>query len=651
MRPVVGSRRDARHLRRWLRCTFASKNPLASYRLAHRGDLSTNTRGPDTNGRSRPALLALRMPVRTHRALQMQYVDPVDAVSALIRAAVVATLGDDYADTDPQVRRSDRADLQADLAMRLARLTKRAPRAIAEAIAAAIPPNDLIARVEVANPGFLNMWLRTEWLADAAAAVAASERLGVPFAAAPERVVIDYSHPNVAKEMHVGHLRSTVIGDALARLLEWRGHMVIRQNHLGDWGTPFGMLIEHLIDLGEAQAEAELGIGELAAFYKAAAKKFKDDESFAERSRKRVVALQAGDQHTLKQWRLLVALSTRYFDAVYTKLGVTLKHGDIAGESLYNDRLAPLASELETTGYARISDGALCAFPAGFVNREGAPLALIVRKSDGGFGYGATDLAAIRYRLEELRATRILYVVGAPQAKHLAMIFAIATELKWLEPPARAEHVSFGSVLGTDQRMFRSRSGDTVRLVDVIDEAIDRAELVAREKSKESKEQIDDATLQEIARMVGIGAIKYTDLSSDRVKDYVFDLDRMVSFDGNTAGYCQYAYARARSVIRKADGVPGSAPITIGEPAERELVFALLGFGGVVRDVERTLEPHRLVHYIYALASTFTSFYDACPILKAEPPLRASRLQLTHLTARTLACSLGVLGISVPERM
>jgi len=581
----------------------------------------------------------------------MQHVDPVDAVSALVRTAVIAALGNEYADADPQVRRSDRADMQADLAMRLARRAKRAPRAIADAIAAAIPPNDLIERIEVANPGFLNVSLRAEWLGAAASATAASERLAVPLAEAPDRVVIDYSHPNVAKEMHVGHLRSTVIGDALARLLEWRGHEVIRQNHIGDWGTPFGMLIEHLVDLGEAQAEAELGIGELAVFYKAAATKFKEDASFAERSRKRVVALQAGDEQTLKQWRLLVDLSMRYFEAVYAKLGVTLEHGDIAGESFYNDRLAPLANELEASGYARISDGALCAFPAGYVNREGAPLGLIVRKSDGGFGYAATDLAAIRYRLQELRATRILYVVGAPQANHLAMIFKVAAESKWLVPPSRAEHIGFGSVLGTDKRMFKSRSGDTVRLVDVIDEAIDRAEAVARDKAKDSKEQIDEAALEEIARMVGVGAIKYADLSSDRVKDYVFDLDRMVAFEGNTAGYCQYAYARARSVIRKAEGLPAEARIVVAEPAERELVLAVLGFGGIVRDVERTLEPHRLVNYLYALASTFTSFYDACPILKAEPPLRASRLALTNLAARTLSCGLDLLGISVPDRM
>ena len=573
----------------------------------------------------------------------MLHVDPIDAVGALVRDAVVNALGSDF-DVDPQVRRSDRADLQADLAMRLARQAKRAPRAIADAIVAALPANDVIDRIEVANPGFLNIWLRNDWLAAAAVAANASARLAVPLTVAPERIVIDYSHPNVAKEMHVGHLRSTVIGDALVRVLEWRGHTIVRQNHIGDWGTPFGMLIEHMIDLGEARAAAELGIGQLATFYKAARQKFETDPAFADRSRRRVVALQAGDPQTLQQWRALVDLSTRYFETVYARLGITLQRGDIAGESVYNDQLAPLAHELEVSGYARISDGALCAFPAGFKNREGAPLALMLRKSDGGFGYAITDLAAIRYRLQHLHATRILYVVGAPQTQHLAMVFTAARELGWLTPPARAEHVAFGSVLGPDGHMLMSRLGDSVRLVDMIDEAIERAETIARAKSSES------ATLLEVARIVGVGAIKYADLSSDRVKDYVFDLERMVSFDGNTAGYCQYAHARAQSVLRKAGELPAQG-LAIVEPAERALALALLGLGTVVRDVERSLEPHRLVSYSYALASTFTSFYDACPILKADPPVRASRLLLTQLASRTLACALGLLGISVPDRM
>jgi len=570
--------------------------------------------------------------------------DPLAAFADLVRQAVTSALGPDHADIDPQVRRSDRADVQADLAMRLARRVKQPPRAVADAIVAALPANDLIATVEIAGPGFINATLREAWLASALASIADDDRLGVPVSPSPERVVLDYSHPNVAKEMHVGHLRSTVIGDALARVLELRGHTVIRQNHIGDWGTPFGMLIEHLDDLGDSRAEAELAIGELASFYKAARAKFDADPSFAERSRRRVVALQGGDARTLERWRTLVELSMRYFEAVYARLGVTLTRADLAGESFYNDRLAPLARELEDSGYARISDGALCAFPEGFKNRDGNPLALIVRKSDGGFGYAATDLSAIRYRLAELGATRVLYVVGAPQQQHLAMIAQAARELGWLTPPARAEHVPFGSVLGTDRQMFASRSGDTVRLVDLIDEAILRAEREALAKG------VDPADAKEIAKIVGVGAIKYADLASDRVKDYVFDLDRMVSFDGNTAGYAQYAHARARSVLRKAGGA-AAAPVRTEAPAERALGFALLGLPAAVRAVEDSLEPHRLAGYVHGLATTFTAFYDACPVLTAEPEIRASRLVLVETTARVLARALGLLGIEVPERM
>lgn len=573
--------------------------------------------------------------------------DPQIALEHVVRRAAQEVLGADEPDLDPQVHRSDRADFQADLAMRLARRLKKPPRAVAESLVAAISAPELVERVEIAGPGFINFTLRPEWLSRAARAMRADERLAVPRAEAPERVVIDYSHPNVAKEMHVGHLRSTIIGDALARLLEWRGHTVLRQNHLGDWGTPFGMLIEHLLDLGEDRARRDLEVGELAAFYKAARGKFDADEAFRERSRKRVVALQGGDEETLAWWRLLVELSERYFETVYAKLDVTLTRADSRGESFYNDRLPKLAEELEASGAAKVSDGALCLFPAGFANKEGQPLPLIVRKSDGGYGYGTTDLAAIRYRVDELGATRLLYVVGAPQAQHLGMVFTAARELGWLKAPARAEHVAFGSVLGTDKKMFRSRAGDTVRLIDLIDEAIARAEAVVAVKASDELSPEERAA---VARMVGTGSLKYADLSSDRVKDYVFDVERMVSFDGNSAGYVQYAYARTRSVLRKAAGeVPGD--IEVVEPRERELVLTLLGFAGAVRAVEETLEPHRLVGYLYALASSFTAFYDACPILKSAPEVRASRLALTDLAGRTLARGLALLGIEAPERM
>lgn len=575
--------------------------------------------------------------------------DPVLALETVVREAVVAALGEEYADVDPAVRRSDRADFQADLALGLARRTKKAPRAVAEAILAKIDVagSDLLEKVEIAGPGFLNVTLRAAWLSEAAGRTTADARLGVPVAETKDTVVIDYSAPNVAKEMHVGHLRSTVIGDALARLLTFRGHEVVRQNHLGDWGTPFGMLIEHLADLGAEQAEKDLAVGELSAFYKAARAKFDADPELAERSRRRVVMLQSGDEKTLEAWRVLVALSKRYFDSVYAKLDVTMRPEDACGESFYNPKLAPLAEELERSGGATISDGALCLFPKGYTNKEGQPLPLIVRKSDGGFGYATTDLAAIRYRLDELHATRILYVVGAPQTQHLGMVVAAAKELGWLTAPKRAEHVAFGSVLGTDKRMFKTRSGETVRLVDLIDAAIERATAVLAEKAPD----LDQKTRDEVAHIVGIGSIKYADLSSDRVKDYVFDLERMVAFDGNTAGYAQYAYARIQSIFRKAGEGAEVRPIVVEAPEERTLVLALLAFRGVVQAVEDTLEPHKLAGYVNGLAMAFTSFYDKCPVLKSEGATRASRLALAELTAKTIAKGLELLGISVPNQM
>ncbi|CAN5286291.1 arginine--tRNA ligase [soil metagenome] len=578
-----------------------------------------------------------------------EIIDPTKALGALVRAAAISALGDEAAGIDPAIRRSDRADFQADLAMGLARRLKKAPRAIAEQIAAAIPLGPLVERFEVAGPGFINLHLSGAWLAAAAAHVDADPRLGAALASAPERITIDYSAPNVAKEMHVGHLRSTVIGDSLARLLEWRGRTVLRQNHLGDWGTPFSMLIEHLIDLGETAAANEVAVGDLSTFYQAARKKFEDDPAFADRARGRVVLLQAGDETTLARWRVLVDLSKSYFESVYDKLAVTLRPTDIAGESMYNPMLAPLAAELEASGAARIDDGALCVFPSGFTNKEGSPLPLIIRKRDGGFGYATTDLAAIRYRLRDLSATRLIYVVGAPQQQHFAMIFAAAKELGWLAPPARAEHVMFGSVLGADKRMYRTRTGDTVRLVDLIDAAIDRADKVLTEKGPD----LDAAKKRGLARTVGVGAIKYADLSSDRLKDYFFDIDRMVSFDGNSAGYLQYAHARALSIARRAGDTAKVGPFALpAAPEERALILDLLAFGAIVEKVEATLEPHHLTGYLYALATSFTAFFEKCPVLKADDDAtRSSRLALTAVSARTIARGLALLGIDAPTRM
>lgn len=549
---------------------------------------------------------------------------------------------------DPVVRRSQHADFQADGALPLARRLGRAPRDIATDALGRADLADLVASAEISGPGFINLRLRDDALAGLVGAMSGDQRLGVPVTATPETVIVDYSAPNVAKEMHVGHLRSTVIGDAVARTLDWLGHDVRRANHVGDWGTPFGMLIEHLLDLGETEAAHELSVGDLNGFYQGARAKFDADPAFAERSRLRVVALQSGDETTLRLWRLLVDESEKYFLAVYDKLGVTLGAGDFYGESYYNDMLAPVVDTLDGLGLLRESDGAQCVFPAGFAGRDGEPMPIIVRKRDGGYGYGATDLAAIRHRTQDLGATRLLYVVGSPQSRHLEMVYQAAREAGWLVAPARAVHVGFGQVLGADGKKLASRAGEAVKLVALLDEAVARAAAIVAEKNPD----LDPDTRAEVARMVGIGAIKYVDLSSDRIKDYSFHWDRMLSFSGDTGAYLQYTHARINSIFRKGGVVPDrAAAVLLGEPAERALAMELLGFAPVVADAAETLQFHRLTGYLQGLAGAYTAFYDSCPVLKAEGAVRESRLALCDLTARVIAQGLALLGILAPDRM
>lgn len=577
--------------------------------------------------------------------------DPRALLDAAFRDALARAFGEAHADVDPMVRRSQFADYQVNAALGLAKTLKRAPREVAAGLVAMLAEvpgaSDLIEKTEIAGPGFVNVTLTAAALSQHVREVAASAHLGISPAAQPDTVVIDYSSPNVAKEMHVGHLRSTIIGDALARVLSALGHRVIRQNHLGDWGTPFGMLIEHLLD-GGAQA-AEHSVSDLNAFYKAAREKFDADPAFAERARQRVVKLQAGDEETLALWRKLVAASQRYFASVYALLGVTLTEADTAGESLYNPMLADTIAELEQKGLAVESDGALCVFPPGFTGRDEKPLPLIVRKQDGGYGYATTDLAAIRYRIRDLGSDRIVYVVGATQAQHLAMLFKAAETAGWLAPPVRAEHVAFGSVLGADGKMFKTRAGETVRLIDLLEEAVRRALSTVTEKNPE----LDAAERERVARQVGIGAVKYADLSSDRVKDYTFDYDRMLAFEGNTAPYLQYAHARIRSIFRKGEmDVPPPDAIDVAAAEERALALELLALPSVVQDVAESLEPHKLCGYLYGLAQAFSNFYEACPVLKADTEAqKLSRLALADLTARTLAHGLSLLGIEAPDRM
>lgn len=531
--------------------------------------------------------------------------------------------------------------------MALAKELRRKPRDIAEDVAATLQDNEMLDLVEVAGPGFLNITVSDTAITHHLTAQYDDERLGVP-QSEPKTIIVDYSSPNVAKEMHVGHLRSTIIGDACVRLLEWLGHTVIRRNHIGDWGTPFGMLIEHLLDLGETHATEELSVGDLNTFYRGARDKFEADEKFQTRARERVVLLQGGDTETLRLWQILIDQSQSYFVDVYQQLDVRLDGSEFFGESAYNEELEPTLEALKEKGLLVESDGADCVFPEGFTNRDGDPLPLIARKSDGGYGYATTDLAAIRQRTQQLNADRILYVVGAPQSQHLEMIYAVGRTANWLIPPATAEHIAFGSVLGTDGKMFKSRGGETIKLASLLSEAILRAEQKIREKNPDLELNECNA----LAQVIGIGAVKYADLSSERTRDYVFDYDRMLAFEGNTAPYLQYAHTRIKSILRKTDELTGAAKFQLVENEERALALQLNRFPDIVADVEATLLFHRLAQYLFDVSTAFSGFYNQCSVLGINnDALTHSRLALCSLTARTLKTGLEILGIQSPDRM
>ena len=565
-----------------------------------------------------------------------------DELDARLRAAFDALAPG----ADPTLRPSEHADYQANGVMALARALERRPREVAEEVVARLDLAGLAA-VEVAGPGFLNLTLTPEYLSRRVLALLEDPRGGIERDAEPRRVVIDYSAPNVAKEMHVGHLRSTVIGDALVRLHRLVGHEVIARNHVGDWGTPFGMLIEHLLDLGEDRAIAELSIGDLNAFYQGARTSFEASEEFRERSRARVVMLQRGDPETRRLWRILVEQSVAYFSEVYAKLDVLLSPADVWGESAYNDDLEGVVADLAELGLLVESDGAQCVFPPGFVGRDGEPLPLIVRKSDGGFGYAATDLAALRDRVVGLGADEILYVVGAPQAQHFAMIFAAGREAGWLPERVRCEHVAFGNVLGPDRKMFKTRSGETVKLVALIDEATERAEAGLIERGA----QLTPDARRELASQIARAAIKYADLATERQRDYVFDLDRMLAFEGDTGPYLQYAHARLRSILRRAGEWTPPTQLALAAPEERRLALALLALPEVIASSLEGSAPHRLCAHLHEFAQRLSAFYEACPVLSAEGAVRAERLTLCRLSASALETGLGALGIDAPERL
>jgi arginyl-tRNA synthetase len=574
-------------------------------------------------------------------------IDPEAALGALVQQALGARLGPELAAADPLIRPSSFADYQSNAAMSLGKRLGKSPREVAEFVVAELAGAPAVETAEVSGPGFINVTLRDDWIAGQATAQLAEDRLGVPLAEPAQGVVVDYSGPNVAKELHAGHLRATVVGDAIVRVLEHLGHDVSRAAHLGDWGTQFGMLIEHALDVGEQATYDQLAAGEFTDFYQAARAKFDGDPGFADRSRQRVVQLQAGDPQAMRLWQMLVDDSMDYLRRLYARLGVSLTDADMAPESFYNPMLADVCAELEERGLAVISDGALCAFPRGFTGRDGNPLPLMLRKSDGGYGYDSTDAAAIRYRLRDMGVTRIIYVVGSEQHQHLEMVFELAREAGWLVSPATAEHAVVGLMTGPGGQRLRTRSGEQVKLASLIDEAVERAEKVIAERYD------DPARRTQIAEAVGIGALKYGDLSLARDSSYALDFDRLLALNGNTGPYLQYAAARIRSIFQRAglDPASVSGQVLPGAPAERALALQLLGFGRAVTDVASSAEPHKLAAFLFDTASAFTTFYEQCPVLSAEGEVRASRLALCALTLRVLETGLGLLGIPVPERM
>jgi arginyl-tRNA synthetase len=568
-------------------------------------------------------------------------------VEQAVSAAVAAVVPGDPTGrvTDPLVRPSERADFQSTVALAVAARTGRSAMDLAHDLARAI----VGVPAEVSGPGFLNLTVPDAHLWGQVGARLADDQLGVGSPLVGKRVVVDYSAPNIAKEMHVGHLRSTVIGDALARVLGHLGAEVIRQNHLGDWGTQFGMLIQYIDEHADGDWRRDGDMSALEELYRSARARFETEADFAERARSRVVALQSGDPATLAVWRALVDESVRAFQVVYDRMGVLLTPGDSAGESTYNPMLPEVADDLAAAGIAVTSDGALCVFFDDIVGPDGEPVPLIVRKRDGGYGYAATDLAAVRYRARELKADRILVVVDARQWLHFRMVFDAARQAGWLDASTRAVQVPFGTVLAADGRPFKTRAGDTVRLRDLLDAAVERARVVVAARSP----GLDAAERERVALAIGMGAVKYADLSTSRSRDYAFDLDRMVSLTGNTGVYLQYAHARTRSILRKL-GQPVLAPDPTGpvHPAERRLALALDGLDDTLADVALTLEPHRLCGYLFALARAFADFFEQCPVLRAPSERqRTNRAALCELTGRTLATGLNLLGIDAPERL
>lgn len=581
----------------------------------------------------------------------------LEQLKAKFEQALIAAFGETMAGTDPMLVPASNpkfGDYQSNAALSLAKPLGQPPRAIADMLVNHLDVADICHPPTVAGPGFINFTLKSTYLEAKLNRNLTHPRLGVEPAKQPQRVVVDFSSPNIAKEMHVGHLRSTIIGDCIARILEFRDHDVLRLNHVGDWGTQFGMLITYLREVcPEALTTAEaVDLGDLVSFYRQAKKRFDTDEAFQEAARQEVVKLQAGAEDTKRAWQLLCEQSRREFQVIYDLLDV---HITERGESFYNPLLPDIVKDLEQSGLLVEDQGAKCVFLEGFTNKKGEPLPLIVQKSDGGYNYATTDLAALRYRIQQDGANRIIYVTDAGQANHFAQVFQVAQRAGWLPETVEVVHVPFGLVLGEDGKKLKTRSGETVRLRDLLDEAIARARADLETRIQEEGRQETEEFIEHVAQVVGMAAVKYADLSQNRTSNYVFSFDKMLSLKGNTAPYLLYAYARIQSIGRKGgidfEQLRTSTQVSLQEDQEATLAKHLLQVSEVIKEVEQELLPNRLCQYLYELSDKFSQFYDQCPVLKAEESVRLSRLMLCDLTAQTLKLGLSLLGISVLERM
>ncbi len=581
----------------------------------------------------------------------------IEQLQTKFSQALVAAFGSEFATTDPLVVPTNNpkfGDYQSNIALPLAKTLKQKPRTIAQQIVDNLEVGNICETPEIAGPGFINLTLKTDYIAQKLSTISSDSRLGIEPAKQPQRILVDFSSPNIAKEMHVGHLRSTIIGDSIARVLEFQGHDVLRINHVGDWGTQFGMLIAYLREAyPEALTTADaLDLGDLVSLYRQAKKRFDEDEEFRETSRQEVVNLQAGAEDSRHAWQLLCNQSRREFQIIYDLLDVKLTE---RGESFYNRLLPDVVADLEKLGLLKEDAGAKCVFLEGFTNKQGDPLPLIIQKSDGGYNYATTDLAALCYRIQQDGAQRIIYVTDAGQGNHFTQFFQVARRAGWLTDEVEVVHVPFGLVQGEDGKKLKTRSGETVRLRDLLDEAISRArnDLESRLK-KEERHESEDFTTQ-VSQLVGLSAVKYADLSQNRISNYIFSYDKMLSLQGNTAPYLLYAYARVKSIGREGkidfSQLGEQAQVILLQETELALAKHILQLGEIIKEVERELLPNRLCEYLYILSQKYNKFYEQCPVLKSDEPIRTSRLILCDLTARTLELGLSLLGIAVLQRM